>query len=95
MSAAGWAAKQSLVAQAADKTAEKALPATGDDAMLAIAALGVAGATVAATGIVIGRHREEQWRTRLLAGHSDSAADPAGQQPPEAIYAVRFSQDTI
>ncbi|WP_307974158.1 LPXTG cell wall anchor domain-containing protein [uncultured Parolsenella sp.] len=59
MSAAGWAAKQSLVAQAADKTAEKALPATGDDAMLAIAALGVIGATAAATGITIGRHREE------------------------------------
>lgn len=59
MSAAGWAAKQSLVAQAADKTAEKALPATGDDAMLAIAALGVAGATVTAAGIAVGKRREE------------------------------------
>lgn len=59
MSAAGWAAKQSLVAQAADKTAEKALPATGDDAMLAIAALGVAGATAAAAGIAIGKNLEE------------------------------------
>lgn len=59
MSAAGWAAKQSLVAQATDKTTEKALPATGDDAMLAIAALSVAGATAAATGIAIGKHLEE------------------------------------
>lgn len=59
MSAAGWTAKQSLVAQVADKTAEKALPATGDNAMLAIAALGVVDATAAATGIAIGRHREE------------------------------------
>lgn len=59
MSAAGWAAKQSLVAQAADKTAEKALPATGDDAMLAIAALGVAGATVTAAGIAVGKRRKE------------------------------------
>ena len=59
MSAAGWAAKQSLVAQVADKTAEKAPLATGDDAILAIAALGVAGATAAAAGIVIGKHREE------------------------------------
>lgn len=59
MSAAGWAAKQSLVAQATDKTAEKAPLATGDDIMLAIASLGVAGATAAAAGIAIGRHREE------------------------------------
>lgn len=59
MSAAGWAAKQSLVAQMADKTAEKAPLATGDDAILTIAALGVAGATAAAAGIAIGKHREE------------------------------------
>lgn len=59
MSAAGWAAKQSLVAQAADKTTEKAPPAIGDDAMLAIAALSVVGATAAPTGIAIGKHREE------------------------------------
>ena len=59
MSAAGWTAKQSLVAQMADKTAEKAPLATGDDAMLAIAALGVVGATAAPTGIAIGKHREE------------------------------------
>ena len=59
MSAAGWAAKQSLVAQATDKTAEKAPPAIGDDAMLAITALGVVGATAAPTGITIGKHREE------------------------------------
>ena len=45
MSAAGWAAKQSLVAQMADKTAEKAPLATGDVSTLTIAALGVAGAT--------------------------------------------------
>ena len=31
----------------------------GDNAMLAIAALGVAGATAAAAGIAIGKHREE------------------------------------
>ena len=62
MSAAGWTAKQSLVAQAADKSAEKALPATGDDTVLTIAALGVVGATAAAAGIAIGKHLEEQWR---------------------------------
>lgn len=62
MSAAGWAAKQSLVAQETDKTAEKALTATSDDTMLAIAALRVAGATAAAAGIAIGKHLEEQWR---------------------------------
>lgn len=59
MSAAGWAAKQSLVAQAADKTTEKTPPAIDDDAMLAITALGVVGATAAPTGIAIGKHREE------------------------------------
>ena len=59
MSAAGWTAKQSLVAQAADKTAEKALPATGDDAMLAIASLGVASATVAAADIAVSKRRKE------------------------------------
>lgn len=59
MSAAGWAAKQSLVAQAADKTAEKTLTTTGDVSTLTIAALGVAGATAAAAGIAIGKHREE------------------------------------
>lgn len=59
MSAAGWAAKQSLVAQVADKTAEKALPTTGDDVVLTIAALGVAVATVAAAGIAVGKRREE------------------------------------
>lgn len=58
MSAAGWAAKQSLVAWMADKTAEKA-PATSDDAMFAIAALGVVGATAAAAGIAIGKHLEK------------------------------------
>ncbi len=58
MSAAGWAAKQSLVAQVADKTAEKT-PATSDDAVLAIVTLGVASATAAPTGIAIGKHREE------------------------------------
>ena len=63
MSAAGRAAKQSLVAQADDKTAEKALSATGDDAMLAIASPGVVGVTAAATGIAVGKHREEQLRT--------------------------------
>ena len=31
----------------------------GDDAMLAIATLGVAGATAAAAGIAIGKHPEE------------------------------------
>ena len=56
MSAAGWAAKQSLVAQETDKTAEKAPLATGDDTMLEIADLDVAGATAAATGIAIGKH---------------------------------------
>lgn len=45
--------------QAVDKTAEKALPTTGDDTMLAIATLGVAGATVAAAGIAVGKRREE------------------------------------
>lgn len=59
MSAAGWAAKQSLVAQETDKTTEKAPPTTDDDAMLAIAALGVAGATAAPAGIAIGKHLEE------------------------------------
>lgn len=59
MSAAGWAAKQSLVAQAADKTAEKTLTTTGDVSTLTIAALGAAGATAAAAGIAIGKHREE------------------------------------
>lgn len=59
MSAAGWAAKQSLVAQATDKTAEKAPPAMDDVSTLAIAALGVVGATAAAAGIAIGKHREE------------------------------------
>lgn len=93
MSAAGWAAKQSLVAQAgnqrrrhtiraqqpsqrtgdkgsgsvesnkptqtADKTAKKALPAAGDDTMLAIATLGVAGTTVASAGIAAGKCRDE------------------------------------
>lgn len=59
MSAAGWAAKQPLVAQAADKTTEKAPPAMDDVSTLAIAALGVVGATAAATGIAIGRQREE------------------------------------
>ena len=59
MSAAGRAAKQSLVAQAADKTAEKALPATGDDAMLAIAALGVAGANVTEAPIAVGKRRKK------------------------------------
>lgn len=58
MSAAEWAAKQSLVAQATDKTAEK-VPSTSDDATLTIAALGVAGATAAAAGIAIGKHLEE------------------------------------
>lgn len=56
MSAAGWAAKQSLVAQETDKTAEKAPLATGDDTMLEIADLDVAGATASATGIAIGKH---------------------------------------
>ena len=59
MSAAGRAAKQSLVAQAADKTTEKALPATGDDATLAIAALGVAGANVTEADIAVGKRRKE------------------------------------
>lgn len=59
MSAAGWAAKQSLVAKATDKTAEKAPLASGDVSTLTIAALGVVGATAAAAGIVIGKHREE------------------------------------
>lgn len=59
MSAAGWAAKQSLVAQMADKTAEKAPLATGDVFTLTIAALGVAGATAAPAGIATGKHREE------------------------------------
>ena len=59
MGAAGWAAKQSLVAQVADKTAEKALATTGDDTMLAIDAVGVAGATAAAAGITIGKRHEE------------------------------------
>lgn len=59
MSAAGWAAKQSLVAQAADKTVEKAPLATGDVSTLTIAALGVAGATAAAAGIAIGKNLEE------------------------------------
>ena len=59
MSAARWAAKQSLVAQMADKAAEKAPLATGDVSTLTIAALGVVGATAAAAGIVIGKHREE------------------------------------
>ena len=59
MSAAGWTAKQSLVAQATDKTAEKAPLATGDVSTLAIAALGVVGAAAAPTGIAIGKHREE------------------------------------
>ncbi len=59
MSAAGWAAKQSLVAQATDKTAEKAPLAMGDGAMLAINAVGVAGATAAATGIAVDKRHEE------------------------------------
>ena len=59
MSAAGWAAKQSLVAQMADKTTEKAPLATGDVSTLTIAALGVAGATAAAAGIAIGKNLEE------------------------------------
>ena len=59
MSAAGWAAKQSLVAQVADKTAEKTLTTTGDDTMLAIDAVGVAGGTAAATGIAVGKRHEE------------------------------------
>ena len=59
MSAVGWAAKQSLVAQVADKTVEKTLTTTGDVSTLTIAALGVVGATAAAAGIVIGKHREE------------------------------------
>lgn len=59
MSAAEWAAKQSLVAQTDDKTAEKAPLAMGDDAMLAIDAVGVAGATAAATGIAVGKRHEE------------------------------------
>lgn len=59
MSAAGWAVKQSLVAQTTDKTAEKAPLATGDVSTLTIAALGVAGATAAAAGIAIGKHLEE------------------------------------
>lgn len=59
MSAAGWAAKQSLVAQTADKTAEKTLATTGDDTMLAIDAVGVAGATAAAAGIAIDKNLEE------------------------------------
>ena len=59
MSAAGWAAKQSLVAQAADKTTEKAPPAMGDDAKLAIAVLDFAGTTVAAAGIAVGKRHEE------------------------------------
>lgn len=59
MSAAGWAAKQSLVAQVADKTAEKAPLATGDVSTLTIAALDVAGATAAAAGIAIGKNLEE------------------------------------
>lgn len=58
MSAAEWAAKQSLVAWMADKTAEK-VPATSDDATLTIAALGVAGATAAAAGIAVGKRCEE------------------------------------
>ena len=45
--------------QAADKTSEKALPTTGDDTMLVIAAVGVAGATVAAAGIAVDKRREE------------------------------------
>lgn len=59
MSAAEWAAKQSLVAQATDKTAEKTLATTGDDTMLAIDAVGVAGATAAVAGIAIGKRHEE------------------------------------
>lgn len=59
MSAAEWAAKQSLVAQAADKTAEKTLTTTGDVSTLTIAALGVAGATAAVAGIAIGKRHEE------------------------------------
>ena len=48
-----------MVAQATDKTAEKAPLATGDVSTLTIAALGVAGATAAAAGIAIGKHLEE------------------------------------
>ena len=59
MSAAGWAAKQSLVAQMADKTAEKAPLATGDVSTLTIAALDVTGATAAATGVAIDKNLEE------------------------------------
>ncbi len=59
MSATGWAAKQSLVAQATDKTAEKAPLATGDVSTLTIAALDVAGATAAAAGIAIDKNLEE------------------------------------
>ena len=59
MSAAGWAAKQSLVAQVADKTVEKTLTTTGDDTMLAIDTVGVAGATAAAASIAIDKHLEE------------------------------------
>ena len=59
MAAGTRAAKQSLVAQAADKTAEKAPLATGDDTMFAIATPGVAGATATAAGIAIGKHYEE------------------------------------
>ena len=59
MSAAAWAAKQSLVAQAADKTVEKPPLAMGDVSTLTIAALGVAGATAAATGIAVSKRHEE------------------------------------
>ena len=48
-----------MVAQTDDKTAEKAPLAMGDDAMLAIDAVGVAGATAAATGIAVGKRHEE------------------------------------
>lgn len=59
MSAAGWTAKQSLVAQTTDKTAEKTLTTTVVVSTLTIAALGVADAAAAAAGIAIGKHLEE------------------------------------
>lgn len=50
---------QAIVSCASSRQDRREAPATGDDAMLAIAALGVVGATAAAAGIVIGKHLEE------------------------------------
>ena len=50
---------QAIVGCAGNQQDHREGPATGDDAMLAIAALGVVGTTAAAAGIAIGKHREE------------------------------------